>query len=176
MFRGGAVSEETIDFRRGRHGGGKGKRPPSIEKAGGPLASSEDPNKPVLGKPTYDGVIAGKVSGRKWKQARMHRSSAVQVSRKGKTLEQRVKEKEIKKAYKERINELKEEIRQNKIEKRQKREEREKRKKDNILKSGTKFQKITNPKTLKKIAKSAKHKKLLKVVSDDLLKAGNKKK
>nr|GMC52791.1 rRNA-processing protein CGR1 [Ipomoea batatas] len=146
--------------------------PPSKRQA---VPSSEDPNKPVLGKPTYDGVIAGKVSGRKWKQARTHRSSAVQVSRKGKTLEQRVKEKEIKKAYKERINELKEEIRQNKIEKRQKREEREKRKKDNILKSGTKFQKITNPKTLKKIAKSAKHKKLLKVVSDDLLKAGNNK-
>ncbi|XP_019193903.1 PREDICTED: coiled-coil domain-containing protein 86-like [Ipomoea nil] len=136
--------------------------PPSKRQA---VPSSEDPNRP-----TYDGVIAGKVSGRKWKQARTHRSSAVQVSRKGKTLEQRVKEKEIKKAYKERMNELKEEIRQNKIEKRQKREEREKRKKDNILKSGTKFQKITNPKTLKKIAKSAKHKKLLKVVSDDLLK------
>lgn len=143
--------------------------PPSKRQA---VPSSEDPNKP---KPAYDGVIAGKVSGRKWKQARTHRSSAVHVSRKGKTLEQRVKEKEIKKAYKERMNELKEEIRQNKIEKRQKREEREKRKKENILKSGTKFQKITNPKTLKKIAKSAKHKKLLKVVSDDVLKGGNNK-
>nr|GLL35829.1 protein PXR1-like [Ipomoea trifida] len=94
----------------------------------------------VSGKATYDSVIARKVLGRKWKQARTHMSSAVQ----------------------------------NEIEKRQKREEREKRKKKNILKSGTKFQKITNPKTLKKIAKSAKHKKLLKVVYDDLLKAGNK--
>nr|GMD86528.1 rRNA-processing protein CGR1 [Ipomoea batatas] len=94
----------------------------------------------VSGKATYDSIIARKVSGRKWKQARTHKSSAVQ----------------------------------NEIEKRQKTEEREKRKKKNILKSGTKFQKITNPKTLKKIAKSAKHKKLLKVVYDDLLKAGNK--
>nr|GMC48714.1 rRNA-processing protein CGR1 [Ipomoea batatas] len=39
--------------------------PPSKRQA---VPSSEDPNKPVLGKPTYDGVIAGKVSGRKWKQ------------------------------------------------------------------------------------------------------------
>ncbi|MCE3216594.1 hypothetical protein HAX54_007093 [Datura stramonium] len=132
------------------------------------VPSAEDPNKPVLGRPTYDGVIAGRVSGRNWKQPRKHRSSATKVSVKGKSLEQRMKEKEIKKAYKERINELKEEIRQNKVDKRKQREEREKRKQENILKSGTKVQKITNPKTLKKIAKS-KQRKLLKVVSDDLL-------
>ncbi|XP_031091012.1 uncharacterized protein LOC115996009 [Ipomoea triloba] len=65
----------------------------------------------VSGKATYDSVIARKVLGRKWKQARTHMSSAVQVSQKGKTLEQRMKENEIKKAYKERMNELKEEIR-----------------------------------------------------------------
>lgn len=146
--------------------------PPSKRQA---VASSEDPNKPVYGKPTYDGVIAGRVSGRKWKQARTHRSSAVRV-RKGTSLEQRMKEKEIKKAYKERMNELKEEIRKHKVEKRQKREEMEKRKKENILKSGTKFQKITNPKTLKKIAKSAKNKKLLRVVSDDVVNGSKKKK
>ncbi|KAJ8546469.1 hypothetical protein K7X08_019052 [Anisodus acutangulus] len=137
------------------------------------VPSAEDPNKPILGKPTYDGVIAGRVSGRNWKQPRKHRSSAVKVSVKGKPLEQRIKEKEIKKAYKERINELKEEIRQNKVDKRKQREEREKRKHENILKSGTKIQKITNPKTLKKIAKS-KQRKQLKVVSDELLKGGNK--
>ena len=68
---------------------------------------------------------------------------------------------------------LKETIRQNKVDKRKKREEREKKKKENILRSGTKLQKITNPKTLKKIGKS-KHKNLLKVVLDDLL--SNKKK
>ena len=54
------------------------------------------------------------------------------------------------------------------MEKRRLREEREKKKQENILRSGTKLQKITNPNTLKKIAKS-KQRKLLKVVPDDLL-------
>ncbi|PIA26100.1 hypothetical protein AQUCO_10000037v1 [Aquilegia coerulea] len=140
--------------------------PPSKRLA---LPSSENPEKPLFGKPTYDGVIAGKVSGRKWKQPRERRSSAAKISLKGTTFEQRAKEKEIKKAYKERVTELKEEIRLNKVEKRKKKEEREKKKQENILKSGTKLQKITNPKTLKKIAKS-KQRKLLKVVPDNLLK------
>ncbi|CAN4082236.1 unnamed protein product [Withania somnifera] len=139
------------------------------------VPSDKDPNKPVLGRATYDGVIGGRVSGRNWKQPRKHRSSATKVSVKGKSLEQRMKDKEIKKAYKERMNELKEEIRQNKLEKRKQREERDKRKQENILKSGTKLQKITNPKTLKKIAKS-KQRKLLKVVSDDILNSGTKNK
>ncbi|CAO2828676.1 unnamed protein product [Amaranthus hypochondriacus] len=133
------------------------------------IASSDDPNKPVFGRPTYDGVIAGRVSGRNWKQPRKHRSSAMAVSRKPVSLEQRMREKELKKAYKERKEELKEEIRNHKIEKRKQREEREKKKQENILKSGTKLQKITNPKTLKKIAKS-KDRKLLKVVPDNLVK------
>lgn len=150
-----------------------GNPPPSKRQA---VPSSDDPNKPSassFGKPTYDGVIAGKLSGRKWKQARTRRSSAVQVSKKGTTFEQRAKEKEIKKAYVERMNELKEEIRRNKQEKRKQKEEREKKKQENILRSGTKLQKITNPKTLKKIAKS-KQRKLLKVVPDDVL-GGSKK-
>lgn len=138
------------------------------------ISSSNNPDKPV-GRPTYDGVMAGKVSGRNWKQVRTDRASASNASKKKTTLEQRTREKELKKAYQERKKELKEEIRQNKIEKRKKREEREKRKQENILRSGTKLQKITNPKTLKKIAKSAKQRKLLKVVSDDVL-HGNKKK
>ncbi|XP_042489104.1 nucleolar protein 58 isoform X2 [Macadamia integrifolia] len=133
------------------------------------LPSSENPEKPIFGKPTYDGVIAGRVSGRKWKEPRKQRASASKVSVKGVSLEQRTKQKEIKKAYQERMKELKEQIRLNKVEKRKKREEREKKKQENILRSGTKLQKITNPKTLKKIAKS-KQKKLLKVVPDDLLK------
>lgn len=137
------------------------------------VESSSDPNKPSFGRPTYDGVIAGKVSGRTWKEVRTRRASAVQV-KKGTTAEQRSREKEIKKAYRERMNELKEEIRHNKQEKRRLREEREKKKQENILRSGTKLQKITNPKTLKKIAKS-KQRKLLKVVSDDVVN-GNKKK
>ncbi|CAA0823510.1 Unknown protein [Striga hermonthica] len=136
------------------------------------VESSSDPNKPSFGKPTYDGVIAGKVSGRKWKQVRTHRASAVLVSKKGTTVEQRMKEREIKKAYRERMNELKEEIRQNKQEKRRLREEREKKKQENVLRSGTKLQKISNPKTLKKIAKS-KQKKLLKVVPDDVFNRSN---
>ncbi|XVF13837.1 hypothetical protein REPUB_Repub09cG0002800 [Reevesia pubescens] len=140
--------------------------PPPAKRSAVP--SSEDPNKPTFGQPTYDGVIAGKVSGRNWKQPRKQRASAKHVSIKRTSLEERQKQKEIKRAYTERINELKEEIRQNKIEKRKKREEREKKKKENILRSGTKFQKITNPNTLKKIAKS-KHKKLLRVVPDDFL-------
>ncbi|WRX20618.1 Cgr1-like - like 2 [Theobroma cacao] len=132
------------------------------------LPSADDPDKPTFGRPTYDGVIAGKVSGRNWKQTRKQRASAKHVSVKRTTFEERERQKEIKRAYKERMNELKEEIRQNKIEKRKKREEREKKKKENILRSGTKFQKITNPNTLKKIAKS-KQKKLLQVVPDEFV-------
>ncbi|KAF9618926.1 hypothetical protein IFM89_002921 [Coptis chinensis] len=133
------------------------------------IPSLTNPEKPFYGKPSYDGVIAGKVSGRKWKQVRQQRSSSSKVSLKKSTYEERAKEKEIKKAYKERITELKEEIRLNKVEKRKKNEEREKKKKENILKSGTMYQKITNPKTLKKIQKS-KDRKKLRQVPDDMLK------
>ncbi|XP_044467133.1 uncharacterized protein LOC123197021 [Mangifera indica] len=138
------------------------------------IASSDNPDKPIFGHPTYDGVIAGKVSGRKWKQARKQRASASKVSVRRTSLEVREKEKLIKKAYKERMNELKEEIRQNKIEKRKKAEERKKRKEENIMKSGTKFQVISNKNTLKKIAKS-KDKKLLKVVPEDFVNKNKKK-
>ncbi|KAK7336154.1 hypothetical protein VNO77_16687 [Canavalia gladiata] len=141
--------------------------PPPAKRSA--LPSSDNPDKPVFGQPSYDGVIAGKVSGRKWKQARERRASAVQVSRKGTTFEERARQKMIKKAYKERMTELKEEIRLNKVEKRKKREEREKKKQENIIRSGTKFQKITNPNTLKRIAKS-KQRKQLRVVPDELLK------
>ncbi|GAV63470.1 hypothetical protein CFOL_v3_06988, partial [Cephalotus follicularis] len=127
------------------------------------IPSADKPDKPTFGKPSYDGVIAGKVSGRKWKQPRKQRASASKVSIKGVGFEERERQKEVKKAYRERMNELKEEIKKNKQEKRRLREEREKRKKENILMSGTKLQKITNPNTLKKIAKS-KDRKLLKVV------------
>ena len=90
------------------------------------------------------------------------------MSRKGSDFEERARQKDIKRAFRERKEELKEEIRKNKVEKRRLREEREKKKQENILRSGTKLQKITNPNTLKKIAKS-KQRKLLKVVPDDLL-------
>lgn len=133
------------------------------------IPSSSDPSKPAFGRPTYDGVIAGKVSGRKWKQPWPQRSSAMRVSRKGADFEQRARQKEVKRAYRERMQELMEEIRKNKVEKRKRREEREKKKNENIMKSGTKLQVITNPKTLKKIAKS-KRRKDLKVVPDDMVK------
>ncbi|CAN6813662.1 unnamed protein product [Brassica oleracea] len=142
--------------------------PPSAKRSA--VASSEDPDKPVavaaIGRPTYDGVIAGKVSGRNWKTPRTHRSSGRFVRNKGPDLEEMKRQREIKKAYRERKNELKEEIRSHKVEKRKKKEEREKRKAENVLRTGTKLQKITNPKTLKKIAKS-KQRKHLKVIPDE---------
>ncbi|CAL5193001.1 unnamed protein product [Lathyrus oleraceus] len=146
--------------------------PPPAKRSA--LPSESDPNKPSFssfsfGKPTYDGVIAGRVSGRNWKQARQRRSSAMQVSKKGTTFEERARAKSIKTAFKERMTELKEEIRLNKVEKRKKKEEREKKKKENILRTGTKLQKITNPKTLKRIAKS-KQRKQLRMVPDDTFK------
>ncbi|KAL5075076.1 hypothetical protein RYX36_014060, partial [Vicia faba] len=87
--------------------------------------SKSDPNKPsfssfLFGKPTYDGVISGKVSERNWKQVRQIRSSATQVSKKGTMFEERAKAKSIKAAFKERMIDLKEEIRLNKVEKRKK--------------------------------------------------------
>ncbi|KAM1243765.1 hypothetical protein ACFX2G_035981 [Malus domestica] len=140
--------------------------PPPAKRSAVP--SSDNPDKPSFGKPSYDGVIAGKVSGRKWKQPRKQRASAAQVSRKGTTFEERAKAKEIKRAYRERMTELKDEIKKNKEEKRRKREEREKKKKENILKSGTKLQVISNPKTIKKIAKT-KDRKLLQPVPEHLI-------
>ncbi|KAF7134696.1 hypothetical protein RHSIM_Rhsim08G0039300 [Rhododendron simsii] len=131
--------------------------PPSKRQA---VPSSDNPNKPAYGNPTYNGVIAGRVSGRRWKQPRTRRSSAMHVKGATTSFEQRAKQKEVKRAYKERMVELKEEIRLNKVEKRKKREEREKRKKENVLRTGTKLQVITNPKTLKKIAKSKQRKQL----------------
>ncbi|TXG69633.1 hypothetical protein EZV62_004568 [Acer yangbiense] len=86
----------------------------------------------MFGKATYDGLIAGKASGRSWKQLWKHRASTAKVSLRRTPWEVREEEKLMKKAYKERINELKEEIRNNKIEKRKKREERKKRRRKRI--------------------------------------------
>ncbi|PRQ21564.1 putative Coiled-coil domain-containing protein [Rosa chinensis] len=106
------------------------------------VSSSDNPDKQVFGRPSYEVVIAGKVCGRKWKQSRKQRSLAVQVSRKGTTFEEREKNKSVKKAYKERMAELKGEIKRNKEEKRRK-SLREKKKKENILKTWTKLQIIS---------------------------------
>jgi len=170
----------TIDFRHLDEGlgGAKRKRKRADEEEAAEAAALEamdtaeetrhaskraavagsDENKPAYGRPTYDGVMAGKVSGRKWKMVKSTRASALkQVGRKT-TLEERNREKEVKRAYKERMTELKEQIRTNKVEKRKKTEERVRMKKENELR-GQGVQKVTNPKTLKKMSK--KQRKLL---------------
>lgn len=129
-----------------------------------PAIASHGEGRPVFGRPTYDGVIAGKVSGRKWKNPKSARTSSIKISHKRSTLEQRNLQREVTKAYKERMCELKEQIRQNKISKRKAQEERVKRKKENEARTGTVYQKITNPKKLKKMSK--KQKKLLRVVPE----------
>lgn len=128
------------------------------------VAMEEDSNKPVVGKATYDGVMAGKVSGRKWKAPKTARASAMKVKGGKKlSLEEKERERQVKKAYKARMGELKEEIRTSKVEKRKAAVERKKRKAENELKSGLKLQMITNPKKLKNMSK--KQKKQLKVIS-----------
>ncbi|KAL0740692.1 hypothetical protein Bca4012_082205 [Brassica carinata] len=86
-------------------------QPPSAKRSA--VASSEDPDKPVsvaIERPTYDGVISGKVSGRPWKQPRAHRASGRFVRNKGRAdLEEMKRQREIKRAYRERMGELKEE-------------------------------------------------------------------
>ena len=124
--------------------------------------SGED--RPVFGRPTFDGIIAGKVSGRKWKNPKTSRTSSIKVSLKKSSLEQRTMQKEVKKAYKDRMTELKEQIRQNKISKRKAKEERVKRKKENEARTGTIYEKITNPKKLKNMSK--KQKKLLRKIPE----------
>ncbi|KAI5081419.1 hypothetical protein GOP47_0004602 [Adiantum capillus-veneris] len=129
-----------------------------------PAIAGDGDDRPVFGRPTYDGTIAGKVSGRKWKNPKSARTSSIKVSLKKPSLEQRNQQREIKKAYKERMGELKEQIRQNKISKRKAKEEREKRKKENEARTGTVYQKITNSKKLKNMSK--KQKKLLRVLPE----------
>ncbi|KAL2651196.1 hypothetical protein R1flu_019324 [Riccia fluitans] len=119
--------------------------------------------KPAYGKPTYDGVLAGKVSGRKWKQPKTCRAAALKGTGRKSTLEERNRTREIKKAYMERKHELKEQIRLNKRAKREQIELRKKIKKENEIRSQS-VQKITNPKTLKKMSK--KQRKLLRVIPD----------
>jgi rRNA-processing protein CGR1 len=121
-------------------------------------------DRPAYGRPTFDGVIAGKVSGRKWKNPKASRTSSIKVSHKRPSLEQRTMQKEVKKAYQDRMKELKEQIRQNKISKRKAKEEREKRKKENEARTGTVYEKITNPKKLKNMSK--KQKKLLRKIPE----------
>ncbi|BBN10937.1 rRNA-processing protein CGR1 [Marchantia polymorpha subsp. ruderalis] len=120
-------------------------------------------SKPVYGKPTYDGTLAGKVSGRKWKQPKTCRAAALKVTGRKSTLEELNRTREIKKAYKARMHELKEQIRLNKRAKREQVELRKKIKHENEIRSQP-VQRITNPKTLKKMSK--KQRKLLRVIPD----------
>ncbi|KAG6557609.1 hypothetical protein Mapa_000886 [Marchantia paleacea] len=120
-------------------------------------------SKPAYGKPTYDGTLAGKVSGRKWKQPKTCRAAALKVTGRKSTLEELNRTREIKKAYKTRMHELKEQIRLNKRAKREQIELRKKIKHENEIRSQP-VQRITNPKTLKKMSK--KQRKLLRVIPD----------
>ncbi|XP_024543624.1 stress response protein NST1-like [Selaginella moellendorffii] len=121
-------------------------------------AMDEGDSRPVYGKPSYDGVIAGKVSGRKWKEVKTCRASALRVSVKGSSLEERAKAKRIAAEFRERKQQLKEQIRANKVEKRKRLEEYKKRKEENVKKSGLKLQKVTNLKKLQKMSKKEKKK------------------
>eukprot|EP00250_Pteridium_aquilinum_P015856 c22804_g1_i1 orf=78-641(+) len=134
---------------------------PSAKRA---AIANNGEDRPVFGRPTYDGTIAGKLSGRKWKNPKSARTSSIKVSLKKPSLEQRNVQREIKKAYKERMTELKEQIRQNKISKRKAKQEREKRKKENEARTGTVYQKVSNPKKLKNMSK--KQKKMLRVIPE----------
>ena len=119
--------------------------------------------RPVYGAPTYDGVIAGKVSGRKWKAVKTTRASSMKANNtKPVGFEEKFRQREVKKAYNIRVAELKEEIRSSKQQQRKAKEERKKTKEANELRTGTKLQKISNPGKLKKMSK--KQRKLLKVV------------
>lgn len=171
-----------LDFRSldeglgGQHRKRKRENPPLPDFHGCPSSMDLDhhlpsPKRPALGsdrpsfgRPTFDGVVAGKVSGRKWKLPKTSRASSMKISHNKPTLEQRTVQKRIKKAYQERKAELKEQIRQNKINKRKQKEEREKRKKENELRTGTVYQKISNPQKLKKMSK--KQKKSLRVIPE----------
>ncbi|XP_024542607.1 rRNA-processing protein CGR1-like [Selaginella moellendorffii] len=121
-------------------------------------AMDEGDSRPVYGKPSYDGVIAGKVSGRKWKEVKTCRASALRVSVKGSSLEERAKAKRIAAEFRERKQQLKEQIRANKVDKRKRLEEYKKRKEENVKKSGLKLQKVTNLKKLQKMSKREKKK------------------
>ncbi|CAI5968560.1 unnamed protein product [Closterium sp. NIES-64] len=106
---------------------------PSAKRQAVPMA--DDENRPSFGRPSYDGVIAGKASGRKWKTVRTTRSSALRVTgRKEVSLEEKRRQRELKKAYRERKEELKEEIRSNKQAKRAAAQEKQRRKEENALK------------------------------------------
>eukprot|EP00271_Cylindrocystis_brebissonii_P003051 TRINITY_DN1379_c0_g1_i1.p2 TRINITY_DN1379_c0_g1~~TRINITY_DN1379_c0_g1_i1.p2 ORF type:complete len:187 (+),score=60.97 TRINITY_DN1379_c0_g1_i1:489-1049(+) len=144
----------------------RGDAVPSAKRIAVPM--DEDSDRPMarpapFSRPTYDGVIAGKVSGRGWKDVKTSRASSMKVKAgKPLSLERKQAEREAKKLYRARVAELKEEIRSNKVEKRKAAVERKKKKEENVLKSGTLLQKITNPKKLKNMSK--KQKKALKVV------------
>ncbi|CAM6082908.1 unnamed protein product [Calypogeia fissa] len=121
-------------------------------------------DRPVaVGKPTYDGVMAGKISGRKWKQPKACRAAALKVVGRKPTLDERNRVRQVKKAYKERLGELKDQIRLNKRAKREQIETRKRIKKENELRTQP-VQRITNPKTLKKMSK--KQRKLLRIAPD----------
>eukprot|EP00246_Nothoceros_aenigmaticus_P007149 TRINITY_DN20793_c0_g1_i1.p1 TRINITY_DN20793_c0_g1~~TRINITY_DN20793_c0_g1_i1.p1 ORF type:complete len:210 (-),score=41.23 TRINITY_DN20793_c0_g1_i1:335-898(-) len=160
--------EIVAESGRGRIGDGDGMEVEVATASNPDLALEPSSKRPAVadahGKPTYDGALAGRVSGRKWKQVKSAPVSSLKVSGRKSTLEERMQQRRMKTAYLERKRELKEQIRSNKQEKRRLKGEREKMKEKNQLRSGTMLQKISNPKTLKKMSK--KHRKMLRQVPD----------
>eukprot|EP00897_Mesotaenium_endlicherianum_P009981 jgi/Mesen1/9010/ME000563S08321 len=126
-------------------------------------AMEGDENKPAYARPTYDGVVPGKVSGRSWKVTKTSRASSLKV-KKGKPMseDERRRQIELKKAYKERKEELKGEIKKSKQDQRKVAEDRRKKKQEDEHK-GLLLQKISNPKKLSKMSK--KQRKNLKIVT-----------
>eukprot|EP00243_Klebsormidium_subtile_P004347 TRINITY_DN18322_c0_g1_i1.p1 TRINITY_DN18322_c0_g1~~TRINITY_DN18322_c0_g1_i1.p1 ORF type:complete len:174 (-),score=40.65 TRINITY_DN18322_c0_g1_i1:206-727(-) len=116
---------------------------------------------------SYTGTLGGRASGRKWRAAASERTSS--LKRNGTavlktTWEKKMQLKAQAKAFKERKEVLKETIRSSKQAKRAQVAERKKRKEENELKSLV-VQKITNPKTIKKMKASKKQRKLLRTAA-----------
>ncbi|GBG69758.1 hypothetical protein CBR_g4589 [Chara braunii] len=111
-------------------------------------------------------TLGGMVSGRKWKVAATTRTSALGRSKPLQTSwDEKMRQKDVKKMFQERKSALKEDIRSRKQEKRRKKEEFMKRKEENTLKSAP-VQKISNPKTTKKMMKSKNKRKQLQKVAE----------
>jgi len=108
----------------------------------------------------------GKVSGRGWKAKQAARSSAVAKSRVSTSWEKKMALKAEKKAFQVRKEQLKERVKANKRESRRLAEERKKKKEENEMKSMV-VQRITNPRTVKKMSKKQRDK--LVTVSEDMV-------
>eukprot|EP00898_Chlorokybus_atmophyticus_P005032 jgi/Chlat1/552/Chrsp103S01130 len=100
----------------------------------------------------------GRLSKRRWKAGAPSRASAKQsVPSLQSSWEQKMAQKASKKQFQERVKEIKEAANSVKREKRLRMEAAKKRKEENSLKSAI-YQKVSNPKTLKKMSKKERQK------------------